>query len=242
MDPWSTERLEDEAMKKGFGRPILAAVLALLPTAAHAGPPLLCWAVETGGAPSLPWGAGGGWRATRPDYPRERLVADTLGLLTPATPVLARMETLRRAAIYASEDEKVARELLSRLQARAREGEAKGAPDALAVFDVGYVAECFKQTRWMPGKGGVPAIAAFIAGPVSRVDGYADVNRAIAERGGDAAMEFAAALITLDGKGRGHEDHVQKALAGATEGSPLARNLASRFGVSVAARPRGSAG
>jgi hypothetical protein len=42
-------------------------------------------------------------------------------------------------------------------------------------------------------------------------------------------MEFAAALITLQGPDSAHRDHVQKATAGAKNDPLLARNLASNF-------------
>jgi hypothetical protein len=43
-------------------------------------------------------------------------------------------------------------------------------------------------------------------------------------------MEFAAALITMNGPERDHNDHVQKAIAGAKVDPLLAENLASSFG------------
>jgi hypothetical protein len=44
----------------------------------------------------------------------------------------------------------VAKELITRLQARAENFHAAGRPDGLAWFDLGYLAEAYKQ--WM-GKG-----------------------------------------------------------------------------------------
>src|SRR5262245_50874940 len=87
-------------------RSLLSAAVLLLGAAvfqqpAIAGPPLICHPIETGDAKSLPWGSSADWRAAKPDYDLNRLVEDTLALLTPETPVLARMETLRRATIYA---------------------------------------------------------------------------------------------------------------------------------------------
>jgi hypothetical protein len=60
------------------------------------------------------------------------------------------METLRRATIYARQDPQVAKELITRLQARAANSDAADRPVALAWFDVGYLAEAYKQ--WL-GKG-----------------------------------------------------------------------------------------
>jgi hypothetical protein len=167
----------------------------------------------------LPWG-GSQWRAVKADYDLNRLVEDTLALLTPDAPVIVRMETLRRATIYAvwagrdrevgyaPKDSKIANELLSRLMAR-----AKGKPDAKALFDAGYLAESYKQ-----------------AGRKTDVDGYAFVAKAISLSEQNAEMEFAAALIALDGRREKHQEHLQKAITRATAGSLLAKNLVSHFG------------
>jgi len=82
-----------------------------LASSVFAGPPLLCHPYDIGSARSLPWNDAAGWTGTRADYKLENLVADTDALLTPTTPVVVRMETLRRAAIYASMDAKVAKQL-----------------------------------------------------------------------------------------------------------------------------------
>ena len=60
----------------------------------------------------------------RASYPIKQLTGETLALLTPATPIIVRMETLRRAALYATKDPAVARALLTTLLDRAK---AKGA-------------------------------------------------------------------------------------------------------------------
>ena len=96
------------------------------------------------------------------------------------------METLRRATIYARQDPQAAKELITRLQERAANSDAAGHPDALAWFDVGYLAEAYKQ--WL-GKGE--------PNPAAGLDGYSLVRKAISLRGSDPEMEFAAALITL---------------------------------------------
>lgn len=192
---------------------IVAVVLAFA-SYAKAGPPLICHRFEIGNAKSLPlidWS-----RKDTGGYDLKNLSRDTLGLLQPNTPVLVRMETLRRASIYARHDQKVAKELLTRLHARAAESDAAGHPDALAWFDAGYLAETYKQ--WF-GK--------VEANPATGVDGYAWVKRAISLRGEDAEMEFAAALITMFGPEGDHHDHTRKAFAGAKNNPLLAQNLAS---------------
>ena len=118
---------------------ILVASLVLA-TPVFAGPPLLCFPFETGGAKTLPM-KGGDWKTVDAKYDVSRLTADTLALLTPATPVVARMETIRRATIYASAHPQAASELLAALQARAGVNRAAAAS---AVFDFGYLVETYK--------------------------------------------------------------------------------------------------
>jgi len=185
-------------------------------TVALAGPPLICHPIEIGQAKSLPWVEFNQRGST--DYDLKNLSQDTLAILDSRTPVLVRMETLRRATIYARQDPQAAKELITRLQARAANSDAAGRPDALAWFDVGYLAELYKQ--WM-GKGE--------PNPAAGIDGYSWVRKAISLRGSDPEMEFAAALITLTSPGSAHRDHLQKALAGAKQDPLLARNLASSF-------------
>jgi hypothetical protein len=128
------------------------------------------------------------------------------------------METLRRATIYARQDPQVAKELITRLHARAARLDASGRPDGLAWFDLGYLAEAYKQ--WMVR--GEPD-------PAAGFDGYTLVRRAMVLRGSDPEMEFAAALITLRGSDSAHQDHARSAMAGAKSDPLLARNLASSF-------------
>ena len=188
-------------------------VLTISAPAAQAGPPLICWPFNIGDAESLPFG-GDGWRAASADYDLRRLPEDTLALLGPSTPVIVRMETLRRATVYVMKDRNAASALLDRLQARV--GDAKGRPDSLALFDAGYLAECYKQARgtWLPEN--------FAGG----LDGYAMIEKAIELRGADGEMEFAAALASAGSSHQPELDaHLQRAVAGAIEGSLLAKNL-----------------
>jgi len=201
-----------------FSRLAISTVAVLLgfTTFAHAGPPLICHPIEIGQAKSLPWVEFNHKGST--DYDLKNLSRDTLAILDSNTPVLVHMETLRRATIYARQDPQVAKELITRLQARAANSDAAGRPDALAWLDVGYLAEAYKQ--WM-GKGEPNPAAGF--------DGYNWVRKAIILRGSDPEMEFAAAMITLAGPDGAHRDHVQKAMAGAKHDPLLAQNLASNF-------------
>ena len=201
-----------------FSRLAISTVALLLgfTTFAQAGPPLICHPIEIGQAKSLPW-VEFNHRGSS-DYDLKTLSRDTLAILESPTSVLVHMETLRRATIYARQDPQVAKELITRLQARAANSDAAGRPDALAWFDLGYLAEAYNQ--WM-GKGE--------PNPAAGLDGYSWVRKAIGLRGSDPEMEFAAALITLPGPDSAHRDHVRKAMAGAKNDPLLAQNLASNF-------------
>jgi len=191
-------------------------VLLGLATDALAGPPLICHSIEIGQAKSLPpidWNSSG-----MGSYDVKNLSRDTLAILDSNPSVLVHMETLRRATIYARHDPAAGKELLLKLRARADHSEAAGHPDALSWFDVGYLAEAYQQ--WM-GRND--------ANPAAGLDGYAWIRRAIRLRGDDAEMEFAAALVTLNGPQSAHREHVEKATAGASSDALLAQNLASRF-------------
>jgi hypothetical protein len=130
-----------------------AALCPGLAPPAQAGTPLMCHANDIGGAASLPWGDSAQAFAPVADYPSDRLVKDTLDLLTARTPVLVRLETLRRAAVYARRFEengqpRLGEQLLSRLQGRALDAEAASKPDALAWFDAGLLAASLAE--WSP--------------------------------------------------------------------------------------------
>src|SRR6266446_1277424 len=215
-----------------FGIALVAALLCFA-VVAHAGPPLICHTIEIGQAKSLPWISHNWNLSGGENYDTKNLVRETLEILAPDTPVLVRMETLRRATLYARKDPIAAKELLARLHARATSAESTGHPDALAWFDVGYLAETYKQ--WLGQN--LPHMTDSMRmdpNPAAAVDGYALVKKALALRGtdlhgDDPQMEFAAALITLSGPQDEHRQHAQKAIAGAKTDSLLAQNLSARF-------------
>jgi len=206
----------------------LAAALLFFANIAQAGPPLICHAFEIGQAKSLPLGSHSWNLNGSENYDTKNLAADTLEILKPDTPVLVRMETLRRATLYARKDPIAAKELLAKLHARATSAESSGHPDALAWFDAGYLVETYKQ--WLGQN--LPHMTDGMRmdpNPAAGVDGYDWVKKAIALRGEDAQMEFAAALITLSGPQGEHAQHSQKAIAGAKADTLLAQNLATHF-------------
>jgi hypothetical protein len=194
------------------------AILLGISLSAFAGPPLICHRIEIGQAKTLPYidwnqhGTGG--------YELKNLTRETLAILDSNAPVLVRMETLRLATIYARHDPEAARQLVTRLQARAYGSD--GQSEALAWFDLGYLLEAYNQ--WMPKNSNV----------ATGLDGYAWVKKAIRLRGqADPEMEFAAALITFAGPADEYKKHLRKSVAGARNDPILAQNLASRFGDQV---------
>ena len=198
---------------------ILAASLALA-APVFAGPPLLCFPFETGGAKTLPMRSGD-WKSVDPNYDVSHLVADTLALLTPSTPVVARMETIRRATIYASTHPQAAAELLAAVQARA--AAPKAATAASWVFDFGYLAETFKQATYMfawPVKG------------LNEIDGYQLVLQAVALQN-DPAMEFGAAVIAQGSANAAlraeSRTHLDRAMIGAKNDAALNASVTKHF-------------
>jgi hypothetical protein len=144
-------------------------------------PTLLCHPFDIGSSQSLTWDGSSAWWQGRADYNLQNLVAETEALLKPSTPVIVRMETLRRAALYASLDAKVAERLLSSTTARAN-ASAQGAAAASALFDAGYLTETYKQIALLRGERQFADRARTIAAVVGKTDGTAMINRAITQR------------------------------------------------------------
>ena len=197
----------------------LVVALLVLATPVFAGPPLLCFPFETGGAKSLPMGTAN-WQDIDRKYDTSRLADDTIALLTPATPVVARMETIRRATIYASAHPQIASDLLAKLQARAA---VSNATAASAVFDLGYLVETYKQATFMfssPVKG------------LGEIDGYQLVLKASALQS-DPAMEFGAAVIAQGSSNAAlraeYREHLQHAIAGGRKDAALNASITKHF-------------
>lgn len=212
-------------VRKSFITAALGCLLSLAP-AAEAGPPAICHAVEVGASLALPWGQGHGWNSPDPDYDTSRLREDTLALLVPAAPILARMENIRRATIYAGKDPEVAADLLRAVFERIDSAAAPDARDPLAWFDAGYLLATFRQWH-LVGEFGMDAVAQdwlrVALGELGARDGYALILAAIEANGGNPEMEYAASLVAQD-----HTAilaHWQRAAAGAPNGSLLALNL-----------------
>jgi hypothetical protein len=162
---------------------LLAAAALVVARPALAGPPLICFPFDIGSARSLPMGHAH-WHDIDPKYDVSRLVADTLAILTPVAPVTVRMETIRRATIYASKEPGIAKALLAALQERADHPQPAAA--ALAVFDFGYLVETYREGQYAFKPNLLPAVDA--------IDGYQLVLKAEAMQK-DGAMQRAAELI-----------------------------------------------
>ena len=202
----------------------VTAFAVLTPSRAFAGPPLICHPYDIANAKTLP---GGSDRFnTDASYDRSHLVADTLALLKPEMPVLVRMETLRRAAIYATGnlrtwngqkytnvDTELAAALIGKLQERTTTTDT--AARALALFDLGFFSESVRQTGLDPA-----------------LDGYALLVKSAETLKNNPDVEFALALASWSPKRAEHADHLARARALAQPGSLVAANLASHFGKS----------
>jgi hypothetical protein len=204
---------------------IAAAAIVTSSAPAFAGPPLLCHPFDIGAARSLPWSGAHSWFEGDPGYRIENVVADTEALLTPSTPVVVRMETLRRAAIYASADGTVAARLLDRFVKRAETPGANGHPDALHLLDAAYIAGAFremtllgKDSDWAPRMAGLRAA-------LGNTNDTALIGRSIAAKPDDPGIRFAAALILADSDRQAYREHAEKARAGAAQDALLARNI-----------------
>jgi hypothetical protein len=202
------------------------AVVALAAPAV-AGPPLLCHPFDIGNARSLPWDGTRAFWHGRADYRLENLVADTEALLTPSTPVIVRMETIRRAALYASADGEIAARLYARLGERLQSSQKPGGrPDDLALFDFGYLTETYRQMAELDRgmsefRGRAPALRKAIGS----ADGYALIKKTLGKPTTDPAMELAAALMTGRRDDGAYRVHAERARAGASRDALLARNI-----------------
>ncbi len=205
----------------------LVASLALaalsLAAPALAGPPFICHPFDIGSAASLPWTAGD-WLGTRSDYDITRVVEDTEALLTPPMPTLARMETLRRAVLYASRDRALAKRLLATLTLRVHAADRAGRMDALTLFDAGYAIEAMSEIEQMGHHmSDLASRGRALEGLTQPLDGRSLILKSAALRPGDSTIAFALALIS---KTPEQQPHLVKARAGATQDRLLASNMA----------------
>jgi hypothetical protein len=185
----------------------------------QAGPPLICHPYDIGNAQSLPWGHSqqgtweAGWDNPLPGYDTKQLTGDTLKILDAPAPVLVRMETMRRAALYGANDHASAAALLAALKQRATAAN----PGAPALFDYGYFTETLKQIEWK-----------YKEDLTGSADGYQFVERALAMEPNSPEMHFAAAIIARSARKPDFAEHARKARA--AEGDALlAANIRSHL-------------
>lgn len=199
---------------------VAVAALAFFATPALAGPPLICHPFEIESGKLIAWGTGPGWNTPDRSYDIKKIVADTNAVLTAGSPILTRMENMRRATIYAMRDPAIAQELLKTVMARA----LSTTSDGNAWFDAGYLIESYKQAVHLR-EDRKPELRAWAAvDETIRVDGYNWVKKAMSMSAPSAEMEFAASLMT---QGPVASAHRAKAVAAAPKGSRLAKNLAA---------------
>jgi hypothetical protein len=207
-------------MTRSFRLLSITGLVVAIATPVLAGPPLLCHPFDIGTAQSLPWDGTSGWFQGSANYPIKQLVTDTEAILQPGTPVVVRMETLRRAAIYASQDPAVASALLDRLGEKARTNS-----EGLAALDAAYLVEALHQITMLGEsaefRGRIPGVVRVLSGR----DAGTLLDRAVRARPSDPAVAFAAALIALDKDKHAAEAYAVRARAGASQDALLARNL-----------------
>ena len=157
-----------------------------------------------------------GWHDTDRQYDVSRLIDDTIALLGSDTPVIVRMETLRRATLYAGANATMAAALLAKLESRA----ASRQPNvALAVFDFGYLVETYRQAA---------SIFKTMLPSVETIDGYGLVQKAYTFRQ-DPQIAFASAIIAASPKRADFDAHRRDALAGAKTDALLSANIAAHL-------------
>ncbi len=211
-------------------------MIAALTISAIAGPPLICHPFEIGEAKSIAWN-GKQWRDVKMDYDLNQLVPDVMAILETDAPTLVRMETMRRAAVYAvwsqrdhkvgfdAKDARVALLLLDKVMARKNAAEARGfktKADKLALFDAGYLLETYKYIGFDEISKQPTALSA---------EGVAWVEKANDALDCPGEMELALAVILQNHKGTSDQQdkHLKNAVGKAAEGSLLAKNLVSHF-------------
>lgn len=201
-----------------------ALALFSLAAPALAGPPFICHPFELGGASSLPW-TGGDYLGMRGDYDITRVVADTEALLKADMPTVARMETLRRAVLYASQNRALAERLVAALAARVDAADKTDRTDAVALFDLGYTLEAMSEIEMLGHHMGsdLAMRGRALAGMTRPDDGRALILKSAALRADDAGIAFALALIE---RAEDKQPHLLKARAGAKQDRLLAANMA----------------
>ena len=205
---------------------VSAVGILMLGGPALAGPPLLCHPFDIGTAQSLPWDGSRSWSHGRADYNVQHLVSDVQTVLHWTTPVIVRMETLRRAAIYGDRDPGVAAQLLDALTRRVSEAERLGASaHALALFDAGYLAETLEQMAHVRPFTIFRGSSNVLSAALARIDGNALITRALTLNPHDPSLQFGAALVSASSDRQAYRRHADAARRRAATDTLLARNI-----------------
>jgi F0F1-type ATP synthase membrane subunit c/vacuolar-type H+-ATPase subunit K len=215
---------------KPEGRWILPCLCTALLCLAFAGPAQagfatkLMFQFDIGDARSLPWGDD--WSHEQPEYQLAGLIADTEALLTPSTPIVVRLETLRRAVLYASRDRLIAHRLLMTFRERAKKNHLSVQPEPIAYLDEAFV----NDLLWQVGEHSNEPLTSRsreVRGLVRQADGYNHLQKGLALHPRDPAYQFGAALLAgVTGLGSAaFGRHASQAIAAAADDPLLARNL-----------------
>ncbi|MFG0331121.1 MAG: hypothetical protein ACF8PN_14635 [Phycisphaerales bacterium] len=193
-------------------RRIVAAglVTAALSAAAAAGPPLICHELECGSSKVLAIPSG------ERNYIESKLQSDLIALLQSDTPLLARMESMRVATIAVSERPAIAMSILAELQGRALNANSNDRAHALALFDAGYLVECYR-------------VYGLVDRDNTTLDGYGWAKRAQTMYDGGPEMEFGLALMTFDRDRSRFAEHLGRAVHGTNGDTLLATNITRQF-------------
>ena len=203
-------------MSTRLTRALAVSLLALAPAVAHAGPPLLCFPMETGGAPSLPWARHGLERA-RPDYDRSRLAADTSRCWGRPLPSLPGWRPCVEPCCTRRRTPPPPRSSSRRCAIAPPAVATPPPPRSPASTSVtrsrrrSRCATCRREAR----RSARP--------PSAGEDGLALIREAIAARGSDPEMEYAAALVTASQTPRRVSDEHLSAPLRARPPAPLSR-------------------
>jgi hypothetical protein len=120
---------------------------------------------------------------------------------------------------YTVKSNAIAEQLQAKLMERVREAFRVNKNASMALFDAGYLDACYKQAGYKTNVN-TPSLA----------DSYAMVRKGANHQGVSPEIEFALAIISEHPRQAAHQEHLQKAIAGAKEGSLLAINLVKHFG------------
>ena len=208
------------------------------PPPAWAGPPLIChpFAIADD-AKSLPWG-NGGFNKDRKFDVKNQLVPQTLALLNDEMPILVRMETMRRAALYGENNRAPALELLAALEARILNATLKQETKPLAWFDAGYFAQSLQQIS-VTGRRKKNQSAGM---PANLLAGYEWALKALELQPEDTDLAFGVALtlnasheyLAAEGYQKQQDQCLRIALKATGQNNLLKRNIENHFNITVA--------